>query len=116
MTAKTATAMAVPFRDRMIARARSEEAFALSLIAEAVQLMAEGHATEARSILRTLANAVGFEQLAKAMGKNAKSLHRQLSPSGNPTMNATSEILHHLAGQVVKAPVKITVHFEVAAA
>jgi DNA-binding phage protein len=48
----------------------------------------------ARLILRDLVNAtVGFERLAVATGKPAKSLHRMLSTNGNPRMDNLSIIL-----------------------
>lgn len=46
------------------------------------------------SILRDLVNAtVGFEALAEEIHKPAKSLHRMLSKSGNPTMSNISAVL-----------------------
>lgn len=58
MTTQTPnSALAVPFRERMIDRARRDEAYALSLIAEALELGAEGHTAEACSILCTLGKA-----------------------------------------------------------
>ena len=45
----------------------------------------------AKLILRDLVNAtVGFEALADEIHKPAKSLHRMLSKSGNPTMSNIS--------------------------
>jgi len=51
-------------------------------------LFLNGEPDTARLILRDLVNAtVGFEKLAAATGKPAKSLHRMLSKNGNPTMD-----------------------------
>lgn len=98
-------------RNRIIARIRREPAFAMALVGEAVELLADGHAEEARSILRTLANAVGFEDLARATGTHAKTLHRQLSPTGNPTMNALAQVFHGLTTQIAKRPMRVSVSF-----
>ncbi len=47
----------------------------------------------ARLILRDLVNAtVGFEQLAVLTDKPSKSLHRMLSPKGNPSMDNLAAI------------------------
>ncbi|QWT20075.1 hypothetical protein KPL74_20285 [Bacillus sp. NP157] len=103
--------MTVDPRLRVIARIKAEPEFAMALVGEAVELLADGHAQAARSILRTLANAVGFEELAHATGTHAKTLHRQLSPSGNPTMNALSQVLHGLTTQIATKPVRMSVSF-----
>jgi DNA-binding phage protein len=47
----------------------------------------------ARLILRDLVNAtLGFEQLAVLTDKPSKSLHRMLSPKGNPSMDNLAAI------------------------
>ena len=47
----------------------------------------------ARLILRDLVNAtLGFEQLAALTDKPSKSLHRMLSPKGNPSMDNLAAI------------------------
>ncbi len=57
-------------------------------------LFLNGEPDTARLILRDLVNAtVGFEKLAAATGKPAKSLHRMLSKDGNPTMDNLAAIL-----------------------
>ena len=104
--------MTTEYRENVIARIKRDEPFAMALVSEAVELFAQGHAEEARSIMRMLTNAVGFEVMAKAMGKNSKTLHRQLSPSGNPSMNATSEILKELTVQLFKKPMRISVQVQ----
>ena len=49
----------------------------------------------ARLILRDLINAtIGFEQLARLTAKPSKSLHRMLSPAGNPSMDNLAAIFH----------------------
>lgn len=110
------TTMTVDPRERILARLRREPEFAMAMVGEAIELITEGYAEEARSVLRTLANAVGFEELARATGTHAKTLHRQLSPAGNPTMNAVALILHALMTQLSPKPVRMTVRFEEAEA
>ena len=52
-----------------------------------------GEAETAKLILRDLVNAtMGFEGLAIAVEKPAKSVHRMLSSSGNPTMTNLAAI------------------------
>jgi len=103
------------FRTGMIARLRREPEFAIAMVGEAVELMIEGNAVEARSILRTVTNAVGFEELAAATGTHAKTLHKQLSASGNPTMNAMVQIIQCLASEIMQKPMRATVRFEAVA-
>jgi hypothetical protein len=63
----------------------------------------------AKLILRDLVNAtVGFEALAEEIHKPAKSLHRMLSKSGNPTM---SNILAVFAA--IKRALKVEVHTQI---
>ncbi|GAC1356311.1 MAG: hypothetical protein NVSMB34_10420 [Variovorax sp.] len=70
-----------------------DPAFANALLDEAATLFLNGEAETARLILRDLVNAtLGFEQLAEATGKPSKSLHRRLSPKGNPSMDNLAAI------------------------
>ena len=49
----------------------------------------------ARLILRDLINAtIGFEQLARLTAKPSKSVHRMLSPAGNPSVDNLAAIFH----------------------
>jgi DNA-binding phage protein len=81
------------FKETVAARVQSEPAFAQALLDEAVTLFFNGEPDTAKLILRDLVNAtVGFESLAKDIHKPAKSLHRMLSKSGNPTMSNISAI------------------------
>ena len=73
---------------------QNDPAFAQALLDEAVTLFFNGEPDTAKLILRDLVNAtVGFESLAQDIHKPAKSLHRMLSKSGNPTMSNISAIL-----------------------
>lgn len=76
------------------ARAKRDPAFAKALLDEAVTLFLNGEPDTARLVLRDLVNAtVGFERLATVTGKPAKSLHRMLSPRGNPGMDNLAVII-----------------------
>ena len=82
------------FKETVIARVQRDPAFAQALLEEALTLFLSGEPDTAKRILRDLVNAtVGFETLAKKVHKSSKSLHRMLSPSGNPTMDNLSAIL-----------------------
>lgn len=81
------------FKETVIARVQSDPAFAQALLNEAIGLLVAGEPATAKLILRDLVNAtVGFESLAEHIHKPAKSLHRMLSASGNPTVNNISAI------------------------
>ena len=74
-------------------RAKKDPKFALSLMNEAVTSFLSGEPETARTILRELVNStMGFERLAEALGKPSKSVHRMLSPKGNPTMDNLTNI------------------------
>ena len=82
------------FQETVVDRVRRDPAFAKALLDEAATLFLNGEAGTARLVLRDLVNAtVGFEALAAATKKPAKSLHRMLSKSGNPTMDNLAAIL-----------------------
>ena len=81
------------FRETVAARVRDDAAYLQALLDEAVQLFADGEPDTAKLVLRDLVNVtVGFEALAADVHKPAKSLHRMLSASGNPTMSNLSAI------------------------
>jgi DNA-binding phage protein len=66
---------------------------AKALLDEAATLFLSGEPDTARLILRDLVNAtVGFENLAEMTHKPSKSLHRMLSPNGNPSMDNLAAI------------------------
>ena len=81
------------FKQTVVERARRDPAFAQALLDEAATLFLNGEPESARLILRDLANAtIGFEQLAALTNKPSKSLHRMLSPAGNPSMDNLASI------------------------
>lgn len=81
------------FKETIAARIQSDPVFARALLDEAATLFLNGEPETAKLILRDLVNgAIGFERLAMEVQKPPKSLHRMLSPSGNPTMNNLAAI------------------------
>ena len=81
------------FKETVVQRVQSDTAFAHALLDEAATLFLNGEPETARLILRDLVNAtMGFEQLAALTAKPSKSLHRMLSPTGNPSMDNLAAI------------------------
>jgi DNA-binding phage protein len=81
------------FKQTVVERVRRDPAFAKAMLDEAATLFLNGEPETARLILRDLINAtVGFEELASMTDKPSKSLHRMLSPAGNPSMDNLSAI------------------------
>jgi DNA-binding phage protein len=89
------------FKETVIARVERDPAFAKELLDEATTLLISGEAETARVILRDLVNAtLGFEQLAKLTDIPSKSLHRMLSPKGNPSMDNLAAILGAVSNKI----------------
>jgi DNA-binding phage protein len=81
------------FKQTVVDRVQRDPEFAKALLDEAATLFLSGEPDAARLILRELINAtVGFEQLAELTHTPSKSLHRMLSPDGNPSMNNLAAI------------------------
>ena len=81
------------FKQTVIERVERDPQFAKALLDEAATLFLSGEPDTARLILRDLVNAtIGFEQLAEITEKPSKSLHRMLSPRGNPSMDNLAAI------------------------
>ena len=81
------------FKETVIQRVQDDSSFAQALLDEAATLFLNGEPETARLILRDLVNAtIGFEQLAVLTEKPSKSLHRMLSPTGNPSMDNLAAI------------------------
>jgi DNA-binding phage protein len=81
------------FKQTVIERVERDPAFAKALLDEAATLFLSDEPETARLILRDLVNAtLGFEQLAALTDKPSKSLHRMLSPKGNPSMDNLAAI------------------------
>lgn len=81
------------FKQTVVERVARDPDFAKALLDEAATLFLSGEPDAARVILRDLVNAtVGFEHLAELTRKPSKSLHRMLSPKGNPSMDNLAAI------------------------
>ena len=77
----------------VVERTERDPAFAKALLDEAATLFLNGDSEIARLILRDLVNAtLGFAELANVTDKPSKSLHRMLSPKGNPNMDNLAAI------------------------
>lgn len=97
------------FKETVAARVQNDPAFAQALLDEAITLFVNGEPDSAKLILRDLVNAtVGFEALAEEIHKPAKSLHRMLSQSGNPTMSNISAVF-----AAIKRALKVEVHTQI---
>jgi DNA-binding phage protein len=85
------------------------QAFAQALLDAAITPCVNRKPESAKMTLRDLVNAaVGFEALAEEIHKPAESLHRTLSPSGNPTISNISAVF-----AVIKRALKVEVHTEI---
>jgi DNA-binding phage protein len=81
------------FKETVVARVRRDPKFARALLDESATLFLSGEPKAARLLLRDLVNAtIGFEALAEMTDTPAKSLHRMLSRSGNPSMDNLAAI------------------------
>jgi DNA-binding phage protein len=99
------------FKETVVARVQSDPVFAQALLDEAIMLFVNGEPESAKLVLRDLVNAtMGFESLADEIHKPAKSLHRMLSTSGNPTMSNISSVF-----AAVKRALKVEVHAQIVA-
>lgn len=82
------------FRDTVMARAQRDTAFRAALLTEAAEALLQGETQVGKAMLRDYVNATfGFEALADATNLPVKSLHRMLSPSGNPTLSNLAAVL-----------------------
>jgi DNA-binding phage protein len=82
------------YKESIKERAAKDPDFATALMQEALTAVLEGDPETARIILRELVNStIGFEMLAEELDKSSKSIHRMLSPQGNPTMDNLTSIL-----------------------
>ncbi len=93
------------FKQTVVERINRDPAFAQALLDEAATLFLNGEPETARLILRDLVNAtIGFEQLASMTEKPSKSLHRMLSPAGNPSMDNLAAIF-----RVIRARLNVNI-------
>ena len=97
------------FKETVAVRVQKDPAFAQALLDEAITLFINGEPDSAKLVLRDLVNStVGFEALAQEIQKPAKSLHRMLSQSGNPTMSNISAVF-----AAIKRYLNVEVHMQV---
>ena len=95
------------FKETVAARVQRDARFLEALFTEAINAYLSGETTTGKAILRDLVNAtVGFEELATALKKPSKSLHRMLAPRGNPSTDNFFGIVNALQK---KAHVKLSV-------
>lgn len=81
------------FKQTVVERVERDPKFAKALLEESATLFLNGEPETARLILRDLVNAtIGFEELANLTARPSKSLHRMLSPNGNPSMDNLAAI------------------------
>ncbi|MBU4287697.1 MAG: transcriptional regulator [Proteobacteria bacterium] len=85
------------FRKTIQARAKRDPAYREAMLTEAVDSFLSGDVEVGKAMLRDYINAtIGFEALSQQIQKPSKSLHRMLSPAGNPKANNFFEILRFL--------------------
>jgi len=95
------------FKKTVVARIERDPGFGKALLDEAATLFLNDEPETARVILRDLVNAtVGFEKLAKLTDTPSKSLHRMLSPRGNPSMDNLAAIFGAV-GSRLKVDLKV---------
>ena len=89
------------FKKTIAERTQRDPGFARALLDEAATLFLSDDPETARLILRDLVNAtLGFERLAELTEKPSKSLHRMLSPNGNPSMDNLAAIFGAIRAQL----------------
>ena len=95
------------FKTTVAARVQRDARFLEALFTEAINAYLSGETATGKAMLRDLVNAtVGFEDLATALKKPSKSLHRMLAPRGNPSTENFFGIVNALQK---KAHVKLRV-------
>src|SRR5262249_38822806 len=73
------------FRQTIQVRAERDPAFRKALFTEALNAYLTGDEATGKAVLKDLINAtIGFDELARLLGKPSKSLYRMLGPRGNP--------------------------------
>ncbi|MBL8199607.1 MAG: transcriptional regulator [Chromatiales bacterium] len=88
------------FRETLGDELRSDRAFRVAYLEEAISCLHSGDIGTGKAMLRDLINGtLGFGNLGKAVQTSPKSLMRMLSASGNPHAERLFAILHHLQKQ-----------------
>src|ERR1043166_8346945 len=85
------------FKELVQAQVRADKKFAEALLREGVDAMLSGDVDTGKTILRDYIKAtVGFEQLGRATGTQAKSLIRMFGPRGNPQARNLFSVIGYL--------------------
>lgn len=84
-------------KETILQRAKANPKFRAALIGEALESIAENDVQTAKALIRDYVLAsIGFEALAKDMGKKPESIKRMLSAKGNPTINNMAAVISSL--------------------
>ena len=82
------------FKKTVLDRAAKDTKFRRGLLTESVNEFLEGDIEVGKKLLRDYINAtITFQQLAKALNKSSKSIHRMLGPQGNPRLESILGII-----------------------
>jgi len=85
------------FKETVMKRAQTDPKFRYELLREAINAFLADDVDLAKSLLRDYINAtIHFDNLAKKLNKNTKSLQRMLGPQGNPSSRSLFAIIHQL--------------------
>jgi len=100
-------ALTQAFKQTVQARVQRDGRYRSSLFTGAINACLAGNTESGRAMLRDLVNAtIGFERLAAAVKIPSKSLHRMLSPRGNPS---TENFFGMVSALQKKAGIKLRV-------
>jgi DNA-binding phage protein len=89
-----------PVKETILKRAQWSRAARAALIDEALELIAENDVQTAKSLLRDyIVPAIGWEVVAKQLGKKPASIKRMLSAENNPSINSVTALLTSLKQQ-----------------
>ena len=85
------------FKELVQHHVKNDPAFAEALLREGIETMLSGDVDTGKTILRDYIKAtVGFEQLGRATGTQAKSLIRMFGPRGNPQARNLFSVIGYL--------------------
>lgn len=87
-------ALTKDFTETVKARAARDVEFRTELLKEAIECLLGGDVQTGKTVLRDYINAtVGFQTLGRKVSTPPKSLHRMLSPKGNPRADNLFKVL-----------------------
>lgn len=88
------------FKEITMERARKDPEFRLHLLKDGIELMLSADEEDmavGKSLIRDYINAtIGFQRLAKQLGKKPESIMRMFSPRGNPRLDNLAAVLRQL--------------------